>query len=276
MANKKLAVIGDPISHSLSPLLHNAMARELNLPYVYEARQVPAGGLPEWLAEVRADGWAGFNATMPHKLDLIARLDRLTEEARYYGAVNSVKNESGVLTGHNTDADGFARMLGEHGFGFAGARVALLGAGGAASAIAKKAAKDGAAKITIFNRTVEKAEALCAVSPGTMTAAKLGAPLPADTDILVSTLPAGSPFDLTLLDALPGDCAVFDALYSPPKTALLEYAGARGRLAVNGLGMLVHQAILAFSFFTGEAVDPGPMAKLLYGVLDNQNGRRAF
>lgn len=276
MANKKLAVIGDPISHSLSPLLHNAMARELNLPYVYEARRVPAGGLSEWLAEVRADGWAGFNATMPHKLDLIAHLDRMTEEARYYGAVNSVKNESGVLTGHNTDADGFARMLGEHGLGFAGARVALLGAGGAASAIAKKAAKDGAEKITIFNRTVEKAEALCAVSPGTMTAEKLGASLPADTDILVSTLPAGSPFDLTLLDALSADCAVFDVLYSPPKTALLEYAGARGRLAVNGLGMLVHQAILAFSFFTGEAVDPGPMAKLLYGILDNQNGRRAF
>ncbi len=271
MANKKLAVIGDPISHSLSPLLHNTMARELGLPYSYEARRVAAGGLPEWLAEVRADGWSGFNATMPHKLDLIPLLDGETEEARYYGAVNSVKNENGVLTGHNTDADGFARMLGEHGLGFAGARVTLLGAGGAAAAIAKKAAKDGAAHITILNRTVEKAAALCQVSPRTMTAAKLGAPLPEDADILVSTLPSGSPFDLALLDRLPADCAVFDVLYSPPRTALLEYAQARGHLAVNGLGMLVHQAILAFSFFTGAVVDPKPMAKLLYGVADNQN-----
>lgn len=266
----RLAVIGDPIAHSLSPLLHNAMARELGLPYSYEARRVTVGGLSEWLGEVREDGWSGFNATMPHKLHLIPLLDHLTEQASFFGAVNTVKNENGVLTGHNTDGDGFARMLAEHGLGFSGANVTILGAGGAAGAIARKAVQDGAARITVCNRTRDKAERLCAVSPSTMSAAALDGGVPNDTDFLINTLPAGSQLNLDFVSRLNSRCAVIDILYAPPKTPLLAAAESRGLFARNGLGMLIHQAILAFAFFTGSAVDPEPMAKLLYREVNDK------
>lgn len=273
MADKKrLAVIGDPIAHSLSPLLHNTMAAELGLNYAYEAVQVAADALPGWLSRVRREGWAGFNATMPHKLRLIPLLDQQTEQAVYFGAVNTVRNDNGVLTGHNTDGDGFARMLHEHGLGFAGARVTLLGAGGAAEAIARKALQDGAAHITVHNRTVARAEQLCAASPARMTPAALDAPVQADTDLLINTLPVGSPLDLGLVSALRGESAVVDILYAPPKTPLLQAAEARGLLAVNGLGMLIHQAILAFEFFTGADVDAAAMAPVLYRAAGEARG----
>jgi len=261
---KRLAVIGDPIAHSLSPALHNAMARELGLSYTYEAVRVAADALPDWLARVRAEGWRGFNATMPHKLRLPPLLDGLTPEGEYYGAVNTVKNENGVLTGHNTDGEGFARMLAEHGRSFAGTKVTVLGAGGAAGAIVRRALRDGAARVTVLNRTLEKAEKLRALNPKTVAALPLDAPVPPDTGLLINTLPAGTPLDWGFAGRLDRNCAVFDILYAPPKTALLEAAEARGLLAVNGLGMLIHQAIPAFSFFTGAAVDETEMAKLLY------------
>jgi len=213
---------------------------------------------------VRGEGWAGFNATMPHKLRLPPLLDGLTPEGEYYGAVNTVKNENGVLTGHNTDGEGFARALAEHGRSFAGAKVTVLGAGGAAGAIVRRALRDGAARIVILNRTLERAEALRALDPAVITALPLDAPVPPDTGLLVNTLPTGTPVDWGFVARLGGGCAVFDILYAPPKTALLEAAEARGLLAVNGLGMLIHQAIPAFSFFTGARMDEPEMAKLLY------------
>ncbi|MCI8526211.1 MAG: shikimate dehydrogenase [Oscillospiraceae bacterium] len=273
MADKKrLAVIGDPIAHSLSPRLHNAMAAALGLPYAYEAVRVAADGLPAWLDRVRREGWAGFNATMPHKLHLIPLLDRMTDQAVYFGAVNTVRNDGGVLTGHNTDGDGFARMLAEHGLGFAGAHVTLLGAGGAAGAIARKALQDGAARITVHNRTVSRAAALCEADLARMTAAGLDAPVAADTNLLINTLPVGSGLECGFVSALGRDCAVVDILYAPPRTPLLLAAEERGLLAVNGLGMLIHQAILAFEFFTGAAVDATAMAPVLYRAAGEGGG----
>lgn len=262
--DRKLAVIGDPIGHSLSPLLHNTMARELGMPYRYEACRVSADGLPEWLERVRSEPYAGFNATMPHKLHLLPLMNRVTAAADYFGAVNTVRNDQGSLIGHNTDGDGFAQMLAEHGAGFAGARVTLLGAGGAAGAIAKKALQDGAAHITVMNRTLDRAQQLCAADTSVMEALPLNAAVPADTELLINTLPVGSGLDCSFVQSLAGHCAVFDILYAPPKTPLLLAAEERGLLAVNGLGMLIHQAILAFSFLTGAEVDAGAMSKILY------------
>jgi len=263
MKSRRLSVIGDPISHSLSPLLHNTMAAELGLPYVYGACRVPVDGLREWLDRVRREEIAGFNATMPHKLHLVPMMDTLTDEARYFGAVNTVRNDRGVLTGHNTDGDGFTCMMASHGVLFGGARVTILGAGGAAQAIARKAALDGAAEIRVLNRTVEKAAALCAAAPERMTALPLG-DVPADTEILINTIPAGNRLDWSFVKELSASCAVFDILYAPPVTGLLAAAAERGMAAYNGLGMLIWQAMLAFTFFTGESFDQSAMAAKLY------------
>ena len=265
----KLAVIGDPIGHSLSPLLHNTMARELNLPYDYTARQVTVEQLPDWVQAVRREGWSGFNATMPHKLHLLDLVDEKTEEAVYFGAINTVRNDKGRLIGHNTDGDGFANMLAEHGLTFRNARVAVLGAGGAAGAIIRKAVQDGAAAVTVCNRTVEKAQSLCREHPDVLHVAALDTPLPGDTNLLINTIPVGGNVGGDVLANLRRDCAVIDILYAPPKTPLLLAAEERGMLAVNGLGMLIHQAILAFAFFTGASFDQPEMARILYKTTCN-------
>ena len=265
----KLAVIGDPIGHSLSPLLHNTMARELNLPYDYTARQVTVEQLPDWIQTVRREDWSGFNATMPHKLHLLDLVDEKTEEAVYFGAINTVRNDKGRLIGHNTDGDGFANMLAEHGLTFRNAHVAVLGAGGAAGAIIRKAVQDGAATVTVCNRTVEKARSLCMEHPDVLHAATLDAPLPEDTNLLINTIPVGGNVSGEVLTNLRRDCAVIDILYAPPKTPLLLAAEERGMLAVNGLGMLIHQAILAFVFFTGASFDQPEMARILYKTTCN-------
>ena len=261
---RKLAVIGDPIAHSLSPLLHNTMIRELGLPYTYEACLVHLDGLADWVARMRDEGWVGCNATMPHKLHLIPMMDHLTEAAEYYGAVNTVRNDGGVFTGHNTDGEGFGRMLREHGLSFSGCRVTILGAGGAARAIAQKAVLDGAARITVMNRTVERAGELCSARPEIMEAAALDAGIPGDTDLLINTIPVGGSVSGEKLQTLRRDCAVVDILYAPPRTPLLLAAEERGMLAINGLGMLIHQAIPALEFFTGVAIDADAMAPILY------------
>lgn len=265
----KLAVIGDPIGHSLSPLLHNTMARELNLPYDYTARQVTVEQLPDWIQTVRREDWSGFNATMPHKLHLLDLVDEKTEEAVYFGAINTVRNDKGRLIGHNTDGDGFANMLAEHGLTFRNAHVAVLGAGGAAGAIIRKAVQDGAATVTVCNRTVEKARSLCMEHPDVLHAATLDVPLPEDTNLLINTIPVGGNVSGEVLTNLRRDCAVIDILYAPPKTPLLLAAEERGMLAVNGLGMLIHQAILAFVFFTGASFDQPEMARILYKTTCN-------
>ena len=263
----RLAVIGDPIAHSLSPLLHNTMARELGLPWTYEACRVTVEELPAWVARVRAGEFDGFNATMPHKLHLIPMMDEMTEQANYFGAVNTVRREKERLIGHNTDGDGFAASLQEHGLGFQNAHVTVLGAGGAAGAIVRKAVLDGAASVTVMNRTVARAEELCRLHPETMTALPLQMPVPQETDILISTIPGGDSALAAKVSDLQKDCAVFDILYAPPKTPLLLAAEDRGLLAVNGLGMLLYQAVLAFSFFTNTKIDLAAMAPVLYDAL---------
>jgi len=258
-------VIGDPIAHSLSPLLHNTMAAELGLPYRYGAERVAADELPAWLARVRAEDIAGFNATMPHKLRLVPLMDRMTGPARYYGAVNTVRNDGGVLTGHNTDGDGFGLMLASLGLTFHNARVTVLGAGGAAEAIVGRAAQDGAASVRVLNRTAARAETLRAFAPERIEALPLAEDrVPSDTEILINTIPNGNNLDWSFVEGLSKNCAVFDILYAPPVTELLRRAGARGMAAYNGLGMLIWQAMLAFSFFTGEAFDRETMAKTLF------------
>ena len=185
-------MIGDPIAHSLSPVLHNTMAKVLGLNYLYLACRVCPKDLPRWLDAARTMELVGFNATMPHKLELIPLMDKLTPAAMRHGAVNTVRLESGQFIGHNTDGDGFASSLQDFGMGFHGAHVVVLGAGGAACAIVRKAADDGAASVQVMNRTLENAAAICAEDPNRLHPATLDASVPPDTDLLINTLPAGA------------------------------------------------------------------------------------
>ena len=163
-STKKLCVIGDPVGHSKSPLIQNTMIAALGLDYVYLCQPVPRGSCRQWLDCARFAGYAGFNATMPHKEALLPLMDELEEDARLYGSVNTVCLREGRAIGCNTDGGGFLQALLDAGMDPRGRRAVVLGAGGAAKAVALKLCQRGAREVMICNRTREKAAALAAKS----------------------------------------------------------------------------------------------------------------
>lgn len=251
-----LAVIGDPISHSLSPLLQNTMLRELGEDAIYLAIHVKAGEVEKFVEAAKTLQIKGFNLTMPHKENILPYLSNLTEEARLSGSVNSVRIREGKLEGHSTDGIGFRRaMTALLGVDYPGKVVTILGAGGAAKSVAMTAMLSGAKKIHVLNRTLARAHALC-TGHGNMTAyspAEGAAVLP-ETDILISTLPTGmegvgGSFDAVDLGLLKEDSICVDCIYAPAKTPFMVEALRHGHRAMNGIGMLVYQAVYALEFF---------------------------
>ena len=269
MSAPLLQVIGDPVLHSKSPILHAAMLAELGLDIPYVPRVVPKGGLPDYLAWARASGVIGFNATMPHKEDLVPLMDELDEGAAAIGAVNTVCIRGGRLIGHNTDGGGCLIALEEAGLWPSG-RVVVLGAGGAAKAVALTLAASGARRVWVCNRTLAKAQALAGADPNHILLPADFSPetlshLCAQAQLVVNCTNLGMAGcgqfgDFSFLDALPPDAGVFDLIYHPAETALLAQARARGLRACNGLPMLLHQAVLALEHFLDRPLDRARMA----------------
>jgi shikimate dehydrogenase len=243
-------VIGDPVRHSLSPALHNAAFAALGLDWVYLAFEVPAGAAAVAVEGMRALGIDGLNVTMPHKADVAAAVDRLSSVAERLGAVNTVVRRGGVLVGESTDGAGFLDALrADEGFDPAGKRCVVVGAGGAARAVVLALA-DAGAEVVVVGRTPERVAACAALGGRVGAAAEAG-----DADLVVNATPVGMGDDpgLPLDPALLGrGQLVVDLVYHPVHTALLTEARARGAVAVNGLGMLIHQAAHAFRLWTGE------------------------
>ena len=275
---KRLYVIGDPIAHSKSPLIQNTMLRALGMDYVYEARRVPGDETARWLEKAKGEPCAGFNATMPHKRNLVPLMDELSEDARLYGAVNTVCLRDGRAIGHNTDGAGFLQALREAGLDPAGRTVLVLGAGGAASAVVPKLVQGGARGVFLCNRTLERAAALCAwdkegrLAPAELTRESLERLAPrcslvVNCTSLGMTGTAGQFESLDFLDGLPAGSGVFDLIYSPAETELLRRARLGGHRTANGLGMLIWQAIFALEHFTGTRIDGRAMARLLEETL---------
>jgi shikimate dehydrogenase len=262
-------VIGSPIRHSLSPVLHNAAFRSLGLDWVYLAFEVSPGDAGRALAGANALGIDGLSVTMPHKAAVAAAVDRLSPVAEALGAVNTVLRVSGrdgfVLSGENTDGAGFLDALRlDEGFDPAGQRCLVFGAGGAARAVVLALAQAGAAGVTVVNRTSERAVRAAALAG---PAGRVGsAQDAAECALVVNATPVGmhdaasdNPSTLVdLSDIGPGQLVV-DLVYHPAVTPLVEQARARGAAAVGGLGMLVHQAGHAFRLWTAE--DP-PLAAM--------------
>ena len=251
-------VCGHPIGHSRSPLIHRYWLDELGLSGSYDPVDVAPKNLADFLSGVGAGGWAGGNVTIPHKehaFRLVARRDRAAERI---GAVNTLWLENGGLAGGNTDAYGFAANLDAHSREWRNAETAIvLGAGGAARAVVHALREAGIPSIRIANRTTARAEALAA-------AFGLGATghswsgvheLLPTSDILVNTTSLGMagqpPLDLDIA-AMPAKSIVTDVVYTPLETPLLRLARAMGLVAVDGLGMLLHQAVPGFERWFGK------------------------
>jgi shikimate dehydrogenase len=248
-------VIGDPIGHSKSPLIHRFWLDHLGIGAEYDAVHVLPDALGDYLARASADpAWRGCNVTIPHKIavmDLIADPGNVRSSI---GAMNTIfRGEDGAIAGTNTDAAGFVSPIAD--LDLAGQPVAVIGSGGAARAILFALAQLGAGPVTLLARNSLKGAALLSqfglkgdVKPPT-------APLPPVT-LLVNASPLGMMGQPALeidLEPLPGDALVYDIVYAPVETPLLQQAAARGLETVDGLEMLIGQAALAFEIFFGAA-----------------------
>ncbi|MCJ2118294.1 shikimate dehydrogenase [Methylobacterium sp. J-001] len=262
-------VVGHPIAHSRSPLIHGYWLSQHGIPGSYERLDVAPAAFPDFLRALPESGFRGGNVTIPHKEAAFALADTLTPRARKIGAVNTLVVESdGRIRGDNTDAPGFCAHL-DHSLGAgwperAGGTALVLGAGGAARAIVVGLAENGLSRILIANRTRARAETLAALAPG-IAAALAWDDLPealAGAGLLVNTTALGMKGQPPLaidLTPLPASAAVADIVYAPLETDLLAAARRRGLAAVDGLGMLLHQAVPGFEAWFGlrPAVTPG-------------------
>jgi len=277
---KILGIFGYPIEHTLSPAMHNAAIEALGVDMVYLPFEVRPERLGMAVEAIRSLDILGVNVTIPHKSVVIPYLDRISEEARVIGAINTIVNREGELIGYNTDGEGYVRSLKrELGFDFKGKTVLLLGAGGAARGILVSIAREGPKDVIVANRTIAKASALVRELKGQfpdvgVTALGL---IPeilkvhmGGTTLLINTTSLGMRGEgIGLpLDALPGDAVVSDIVYRPLMTPLLKEASALGLITHNGLGMLVEQGALSLKLWTGLDAPREIMREVVLKSLD--------
>lgn len=264
-----MGLLGSPVEHSISPMMHNMALEKLELNYVYLGFDVDEQGLETAVAGLKKIGIRGFNLTMPDKNKMAELVDELSPAAKLIGAVNTVVNKDGQLIGHNTDGVGFMRSVKEAGYDIIGGEMTLMGAGGAATAICVQAALDGVKKLNLFarpssrfhERTVQLVENI-----GQTTACEITLFDQADTEtlrrclresqILVNATSVGMApnvegsiiEDTTMFH--PG-LIVSDIIYNPKETRLLREAKKAGCHTFNGMYMLLYQGAEAFKLWTG-------------------------
>ena len=276
-----LALIGSPVGHSGSPAMYNYSFKRLGLDYVYVAFDIKAEEVKDAIAAMKTFKMRGFNVTMPCKIEAAKYMDALSPAAQMIGAVNTIVNDDGVLTGHITDGEGFVNNLKDHGVDVKGKKITIIGGGGAATAIQVQCALDGARELSIFKRndaslarTLEVAEKIRANVPDcvvnvfdTADVAKMTAEI-LDSDILVNgTIVGMAPMDeespVKDLSAFHENLVVCDIVYNPIETKLLREAKEAGCKCVGGKGMLLWQGVSAFKLFTGKDM-PVAEVKALY------------
>jgi shikimate dehydrogenase len=271
------AVFGHPVAENPTQAMVEPAYRHLGIPWRYLTIEVTPEGLADAVRGARAMGFAGFNCTIPHKVAVVPLLDSLAESARLIGAVNCVVSKGGKLVGENTDGQGFLTSLREI-VDPRGLRFVILGAGGAARAIAVELALAGADSITVVNRSEERGRALAAalkektsVRGASFVQWKGAYRLAADTDVLINATSIGLYPDVNAelaLDfaTLTAKMVVADVIPNPPKTHLIRTAAGRGCRTIDGLGMLVNQGVIGIRLWTGKDPDPRVMRSALEEV----------
>ena len=271
---KLLGLIGHPVEHSLSPIMHNEALKDKNLNYIYLAFDVSDENLKYVVDGAKSLGIKGFNVTIPYKVDIMKYLDKIDKEAELIGAVNTVKIENDIAIGYNTDGLG-ARMSLEEEIGKVGDKnILIIGAGGASRAVAFELAKNN--NITIINRTVEKARALSEEISEKLNKTICYNNLNIDIkefDIIIHTTPIGMYPNINtqpLIDTkdINENMVVMDLIYNPKETVLLKEAKKQGAKTINGLGMLVYQGAISFEIWTGIKPDVRIMKRALMEVLN--------
>lgn len=277
---KIVGIIGDPIKHSRSPQIHNAAIAALGLDYVYVPFHVQSDNLSAAIEGFKAANVVGINVTIPHKQNVIPYLDEISREATLIGAVNTLIFRDGTISGENTDAPGFLQAMQEDGLNVPqGGSAVIIGAGGSARAIVVALVLAGVQTICIANRTVSRAVALATDLSEKTDASIYGIGLDdpqlpnavGTSQLIVNT--ASTSMDVShplLIDPewLAPQSIVYDIVYTPPKTRLLQAAAEKGCYTIGGLGMLVHQGAIAFEKWTGVNPPVETMRQALHGAFD--------
>ncbi len=272
-------VFGDPVDDNPTGVVEEAAFSAKGLNYRYLTIRVLPDDLEAAMTSIRVLGMKGINLTMPHKIKVLAYLDELSEAASIIGAVNTVINRDGRLYGENTDGKGFVIALKNAGVSLEGKNVTILGAGGAARAVSVECALNGAAHITVINRNESRgAELAVLLNEKTGCGAEFqvwekGIKIPENTDILINGTSAGfapNVNDRPDIDfsTVTEDMCVCDVVFQPAETVFLKEAAKRGAKTVNGLGMLVRQAALNFTLWTGEEAPVDVMEEALRKELE--------
>ncbi len=262
----KLGIIGFPIRHSISPVFQQAALDHLHIDATYQAWEVAPGDVAEFVQRLRDPETLGINVTVPHKEAVIPYLDEFDDSATAAGAVNTIVNRGGRLSGHNTDGTGFLRALRDAGsFDPRGRQVLLLGAGGAARSVSLSLILEGVGHLTIANRTLSRAEALLKVAGVHGVSAQAipleGAALAAaaaSADLIVNCTTIGmshGPGETGALlsrEQIPSTALVNDLVYNPLETPLLREASQAGARTLGGIHMLVYQGAASFQMWTGQ------------------------
>lgn len=256
---KLFGVMGDPIAHSMSPVMHNDLFDHYRIDAAYVPFHVSKGNLEAAVNGLRAIRVAGFNVTVPYKTEIMDLLDEIDPLAKAIGAVNTVVNKEGKLVGYNTDGRGFVRGLKEQLSTLADKKVLMIGAGGAAKAIYFSMAEAGVQKIALYNRTPAKAEELrnsCPFQVETEVFDKEQAEEQlADYDLLIQTTSIGMAPNIDesplLLKEVKSGSLASDIIYNPLETKFLREASSAGARIQNGIEMFVYQGALAFEIWTG-------------------------
>jgi len=273
-----LCVIGYPIEHSMSPIMHNAALKDLSLDYVYVAFNIPPNDLKKAVLGFKMFGIKGINVTIPYKEIIIPYLDKIDPLAEKIGAVNTIKNEGKYLIGKNTDASGAKKALLDAGCEIMGKKALILGAGGAAKAVSFALSEDLDA-VYIANRTEKRAIKLAKDLTNKTAIKAIGKNMSINTlknlvndvDILINTTPLGmypdienSPISEEILNS---DLFVFDIIYNPLETRLLKEASKIGCKTLGGLDMFVNQGALAFKWWTGKKPNLNLMKEKVFEFL---------
>ena len=266
------AVIGDPIDHSLSPNIHNAAFRHLKLDHTYIAYKIPAGELSAGIEALKAIKIAGFNVTIPHKIEMMKFLDEMDTTCKVIGAVNTVLNEDGKLKGYNTDMIGFLDPIKKKNLTIKDSQVLLLGAGGAARAIVTAMVKEKASKITIVNRTLENANKLAEF------AKKIGGDIDivsiheankliTDYKFIINSTSIGMRNEPSPISTenISKDSIVYDIVYQPINTDLIKKSKENGATIIYGYEMLLSQAACSFEIWHKMEAPYDVMKKTLLG-----------
>lgn len=249
---KVVGIIGLPVSHTLSPLMHNSLFSFLDMDWVYLPFEVRQEALQKAIFGLSALGSIGCNVTIPHKIEVMKYLTHIDEKAKRIGAVNTILFKEGEIFGFNTDGDGFTSSLKDAGFILKDKNVLLLGAGGAARAIAISLQDMGIKRLSIFDKERQKAEDLAGSIDNVDAICLDKVETLKDIDLLVNATPCGMkdndplPCDISLLHP---EILVYDIIYK--KTSLLKEAEKRGAKIMDGMEMLIHQGALSFEIWTG-------------------------